>query len=69
MPEPFSASLPPTTLEFGDDLNTSAISVDATTIAPPPITLEDLKTIPYSANSATRLQLATNLLTLLQTLS
>jgi len=72
-PEPIAVTPayqdPPTTLEFGDDLNTSAISVDATTIAPPPITLEDLKTIPYSANSATRLQLATNLLTLLQTQS
>ena len=75
-PEPIAVTPayqdPPTTLEFGDeedDLNTVAISVDAATIAPPPITLEDLKTIPYSAQSAIRLQLATNLLTLLQTQS
>jgi len=63
----------PTTLEFSDIDTPSEpellpVTPSPVTIAPPTpeITLEDLKTIPYSPLLETHIQLAKNLLTLLQ---
>ena len=63
----------PTTLEFSDIDTPSEpellpVTPSPVTIAPPTpeITLEDLKTIPYSPLIETHIQLAKNLLTLLQ---
>jgi hypothetical protein len=72
----------PTTLEFSDadtsepeqpsepeQSSVPPVPPSPVTIAPatPQITLEDLQTLPFSADRKTHLQLATHLLTLLQT--